>query len=125
MSFLGLLQQTGLLATWTRKSYASRASSGEQVITTPVVVADVPARMQTVRQEDLDEAGIVTETATIKWLLFLPYTWAGVTLNIRNGDKITFNRMPTNVTYYNAIHDADAVAERHHHELIIEERYQA
>ena len=124
MSYLGLLNQTGLTMTVTRQQFESQNDYGEQV-TVPVKMAEyVPVRKQTLRQEDLISAGLPTDMSTIKWLLFTPLHWEGELLPIRNNDRLTFSRQPTNVTYYNVIHVADATEEHHHNECIIEEIYQ-
>jgi len=125
MSYIGLLQQTGLTMTVTRQEYSSKNEYGEQITTAETKATGVPVRKQTLRQEDLINAGLPTDMATIKWLLFTPLHWpTGTLLDIRNDDRLTFNRQPTNVTYYNVVHVADATEEFHHNECIIEEIYQ-
>ena len=119
MSYLGLLNQTGLTMNITRTAFLSKNEYGEQVTEQAVIATGIPVRKQTLRQEDLMEGDIPTDIASIKWLLFAP-----IDCGLRNADRLTFNRQPSTVTYYNVIHGADATEEQHHLECIIEEIYQ-
>ena len=124
MSYIGLLLQTGLTMTIHRNVYASKNEFGEQVTTEEIIATGIPVRKQTLRQEDLMESQIPTDMASIKWLLFTPLIWDSVPVNIRATDKLTFNRQPTTVTYYQVIRPANATEEEHHYECIIKEIYQ-
>ncbi len=125
MSFKSLLEQTGLLATWSRPGVTGRSGIGEQTTSTVVLHSDIPCRKQTMRAEDLIEAGIPAAKGGIKWLLFMelldPVT--KVRLDIQMGDKFVVQdtRMQNDQTYFNVIAPADAVEEQDHFEIIIEE----
>ena len=124
MSYMGLLLQTGLLATWSRRGYVSRNAFGEQVLDTTVIHAAVPCRKQHMRDEQLIEAGIPTDLGSIKWLLWLPIEFpVGTPIDIRSGDRMTVqnSRMQNTETYFKIIMPENAVEEQHHFEVIIEE----
>ena len=124
MSYMGLLLQTGLLATWTRQKYDSTNAIGEQVTTRETIAADVPCRKQLMRAEDLVEAGIATDLGTVKWFIFLPLEYpTGTLLSLQEGDRFTVqdSRMQNAQTYFNIIAPANAVEENHHIEIIAEE----
>lgn len=124
MSALDLMIETGLLATWTRQSQTGKSSLGAMLVTDTAIASDIPCAMQTIREEDLEIAGIPTDVSGIKYLLFLPYEYLGSFVDIRNGDRITMNRQANSKMYYNVIHVADAVVRQNHHEIIIREQYQ-
>jgi hypothetical protein len=76
------------------------------------------------REEHINTAEIPTDTASIKWLLFLPLRYNGVEIRILPTDILVFNRMPTDVDYFRVIHVEDATSEQHHLECIIHEHFQ-
>lgn len=125
MSYLGLLQQTGLLVDIYRTSFVSKNSFGEQVTEQTLIHEEIPCRKQTMREEDLISAGVPTDMATIKWMLFLPTIFETVDIVVKPNDVMKFNRKPSDVTYYNVVHVEDATEEQHHFECIIEEIYQS
>jgi hypothetical protein len=124
MSFLSLLQQTGMTATWTRKVTTGLNSYREQ-ITTPVVMGQgIPCRKQVAAEEYIQQAGMPTEIGGIKWHMYLPITYQGTDLDIKQGDIVEVYRGATPCepgTYYNVITTPDAVSELHHYELLLEQ----
>jgi hypothetical protein len=122
MSYIGLLLQTKLLATWTREGYTSVNAFGEQVTTEETIHENIPCRKQHMRDEQLIEAGIPTDMGTIKWLLWLPIEWpTGTPIDIRSGDilRVQDTRMQNAMTYFKVVMPENAVEEQHHFEVIL------
>ena len=124
MSYMGLLLQTGLLATWSRELVLSRNNLGEQVTERIDIATNVPCRKQMMRAEELIDYAIPTALGSIKWYVFLPLEYpTGTKLSLQVGDRFVVqdSRMQNAETYFNVIAPADAVEEQHHIEMIIEE----
>lgn len=124
MSFLNLLIQTGLTATWTRKTVTGLNSFREQITELEVKGSNIPCRKQDAAEEYMQQAGMPTAIGGIKWYLFLPITYQGENIDIRQNDIVEFYRgaVPSEPgTYYNVITTPDAVSELHHYEILLEQ----